>query len=55
MSHNDLFQNPSPRCACMLVLDTSGSMSGAPIHELNQGLDALAHAAPRQPHLSGSD
>lgn len=44
MSHNDLFQNPSPRCACMLVLDTSGSMSGAPIHELNQGLQAFVEA-----------
>lgn len=44
MSHNDLFQNPSPRCACMLVLDTSGSMSGSPIHELNQGLQAFVEA-----------
>ena len=44
MSHNDLFQNPSPRCACMLVLDTSGSMSGAPIQELNQGLQAFVEA-----------
>lgn len=44
MSHNDLFQNPSSRCACMLVLDTSGSMSGAPIQELNQGLQAFVEA-----------
>lgn len=44
MSNNDLFQNPSPRCACMLVLDTSGSMSGAPIQELNQGLQAFVEA-----------
>lgn len=44
MSHNDLCQNPSSRCACMLVLDTSGSMSGAPIHELNQGLQAFVEA-----------
>lgn len=36
--NNDLINNPSPRCPCMLVLDTSGSMSGAPIAELNQGL-----------------
>lgn len=35
---NDLIENPSSRCACMLVLDTSGSMDGAPIAELNQGL-----------------
>jgi uncharacterized protein YegL len=30
--------NPEPRCPCLLLLDTSGSMSGAPIAELNSGL-----------------
>lgn len=30
--------NPDPRCACVLLLDTSSSMSGAPIAALNQGL-----------------
>jgi len=30
--------NVQPRCACLLVLDVSGSMSGAPIAELNSGL-----------------
>jgi uncharacterized protein YegL len=30
--------NPEPRCACLLLLDTSGSMSGRPISELNSGL-----------------
>lgn len=35
---DDLIENPSTRCACMLVLDTSGSMSGQPIAELNQGV-----------------
>lgn len=30
--------NPEPRCPCVLLLDTSGSMQGAPIEELNQGL-----------------
>lgn len=35
---NDLINNPSARCACMLVLDTSGSMAGAPIDQLNAGL-----------------
>ena len=24
-------ENPEPRCPCVLLLDTSGSMSGAPI------------------------
>lgn len=30
--------NPEPRCPCLLLLDTSGSMSGQPIAELNAGL-----------------
>lgn len=34
--------NPQPRCACMLVLDTSSSMSGKPITELNEGLKTLS-------------
>jgi uncharacterized protein YegL len=34
-------ENPEPRCACLLLLDTSGSMAGEPINELNAGLLAL--------------
>ena len=30
--------NPHPRCACVLILDTSGSMAGARIDALNNGL-----------------
>jgi len=30
--------NPEPRCPCLLLLDTSGSMNGKPIAELNAGL-----------------
>lgn len=30
--------NPEPRCPVVLLLDTSGSMQGAPIQELNEGL-----------------
>lgn len=30
--------NPEPRSAAVLLLDTSGSMSGQPIAELNAGL-----------------
>lgn len=33
--------NPEPRCPCLLLLDTSGSMSGSPIEELNKGLISL--------------
>lgn len=30
--------NPDPRCACVLLLDTSTSMAGAAMEELNAGL-----------------
>src|SRR3989442_15270896 len=33
--------NPEPRCPCLSLLDTSGSMAGAPISELNAGLVTL--------------
>lgn len=33
--------NPEPRCPCLLLLDTSGSMRGRPIDELNAGLIAF--------------
>jgi uncharacterized protein YegL len=35
-------ENPEPRCACLLLLDTSGSMSGAKIAQLNAGLATFA-------------
>ena len=38
---NEFTENPEPRCACLLLLDTSGSMGGAPIRELNAGLVAF--------------
>lgn len=31
-------ENPEPRCPCVLLLDTSGSMQGGPINALNEGL-----------------
>jgi uncharacterized protein YegL len=37
---NDFAENPEPRVACVLLLDVSGSMDGAPIAELNAGLTA---------------
>jgi uncharacterized protein YegL len=33
-----LLEGDQQRCACVLLLDTSGSMSGTPIDELNKGL-----------------
>ncbi|WP_431103060.1 vWA domain-containing protein [Roseateles noduli] len=34
----EFVDNPEPRCPCLLLLDTSGSMSGAKLRELNIGL-----------------
>jgi uncharacterized protein YegL len=34
-------ENPEPRCPCVLLLDVSGSMKGAPIAQLNAGLQAF--------------
>ena len=36
-----LVDNPEPRCACLLLLDNSGSMRGNPISELNEGLQVF--------------
>ena len=33
-----IIENPEPRCPVVLVLDNSGSMSGQPIEQLNDGL-----------------
>ncbi len=37
----ELVSNPEPRCPCLLLLDTSGSMQGTPIAQLNQGLQTF--------------
>ncbi len=37
-AYPELVANPEPRCPCLLLLDTSGSMNGRPISELNEGL-----------------
>src|SRR5436305_4285178 len=31
-------ENPEPRCPCVPLLDTSGSMQGAPLAALNEAL-----------------
>lgn len=36
--------NPEPRCPCILLLDVSGSMHGAPINALNDGLQIFRDA-----------
>ena len=34
-------ENPEPRVPCVLILDTSQSMQGSRINELNAGLQVL--------------
>jgi predicted metal-dependent peptidase len=34
-------ENPEPRCPCVLLLDTSGSMQGAPLDAMLAGLEAF--------------
>lgn len=41
--------NPDPRCPCLLLLDTSGSMSGEPMSALNQGLQVFQMDIGRDP------
>lgn len=36
--NTEFADNPEPRCPCVLLLDTSGSMRGHPVNELNQGI-----------------
>ncbi|HEV2149830.1 MAG TPA: VWA domain-containing protein [Longimicrobiaceae bacterium] len=36
-------ENPEPRCPCVLLLDTSGSMDGRPIQALQDGIDAFRY------------
>lgn len=40
-STSEFADNPEPRCPCLLLLDTSHSMQGRPISELNKGLVAF--------------
>jgi uncharacterized protein YegL len=44
--------NPEPRCPCVLLLDTSGSMQGAPIAALNDGLRAFKSDLVKDPLAS---
>ncbi len=38
---DDFANNPESRCPCVLLLDTSGSMNGIPIRELNDGIETF--------------
>jgi uncharacterized protein YegL len=40
-NNDDFIRNPEPRCPCLLLLDTSHSMQGKAITELNRGIVAF--------------
>jgi len=44
-----LSENNDPRCPCVLLLDTSGSMRGGPIAALNDGLCAFQEDIQKDP------
>jgi Uncharacterized protein encoded in toxicity protection region of plasmid R478, contains von Willebrand factor (vWF) domain len=41
--------NPEPRCPCVLLLDTSGSMAGMPIKQLNDGIQFFKQELSQDP------
>lgn len=45
-------ENPEPRCPCVLLLDTSGSMQGPAIEALNKGLQAFKGDLAKDPLAS---
>lgn len=45
-------ENPEPRCPCVLLLDTSGSMQGPAIEALNKGLQAFKTDLAKDPLAS---
>ena len=45
-------ENPEPRCPCVLLLDTSGSMRGEPIAALSEGLKAFKEDLTKDPLAS---
>jgi uncharacterized protein YegL len=49
---NNFAENPEPRCPCVLLLDTSGSMNGAPIAALNEGLQTFKDGLAADPLAS---
>ena len=45
-------ENPEPRCPCILLVDTSGSMQGPPIDALNDGLVTFKNDLVKDPLAS---
>ena len=45
-------ENPEPRCPCVLLLDTSGSMQGEAVEALNKGLQSFKDNLTKDPLAS---
>jgi Uncharacterized protein encoded in toxicity protection region of plasmid R478, contains von Willebrand factor (vWF) domain len=45
----DFAINQEPRCSVVLLLDNSGSMSGQPIQQLNQGVAVFKQSVEEDP------
>jgi uncharacterized protein YegL len=48
-SSREFVDNPEPRCPCVLLLDNSSSMAGAPLAALNEGLRAFRDELEKDP------
>jgi len=46
---DDFADNPEPRCPCVLLLDTSASMGGSPIRQLNEGIRTFKQELEQDP------
>lgn len=51
-SNVEFATNPEPRCPCVLLLDTSDSMDGDPLEQLNSGVSQLRSDLVRDPLAS---
>lgn len=49
LSQTEFADNPEPRCPVVLLLDTSGSMAGSAIEELNAGLQTFSETLKEDP------
>ncbi|HNB50871.1 MAG TPA: VWA domain-containing protein [Anaerolineales bacterium] len=52
LDQTEFADNPEPRCPVVLLLDTSGSMNGAPIEQLNGALQTFSRELKADPLAS---
>ena len=52
LRQEELVENPTARLPVCLVLDTSASMSGPPINELQEGVNTFYCLCSNDPHVA---